>query len=450
MANADAAGSTVTARVASFALHALPGPLPPVLAAAARRAVLDSLAVTVAGASHSASVRLRRAVAGSGHGGACRVLGTGERTDAATAALLNGASAHVLDWDDTILPTRAHLGAALLPPLLALGELRGWTVGDVLPALVVGFEVAARLNHAVYPAIHERGWQGTGMVGGVGAAVAVGRLLGLDAAATAHAIGIAATGGAGLIATFGSMAKALNIGRAAACGLQSALLAAEGFTSHPDMLGTGRFLEMVDDAPRHALLLHGLGERWSITENGYKLYPCGFVAHAAIDAVRELRAACAERNGLSGLVVRVSPESMQLMANPAPRNELEAKFSILYDAAVAWVDGNVTPASFEAEAVRDPRFRAVMALTTIEVSAGIRQDQACAEARFADGPPVRVEVAHARGTAARPLTDDDLADKWDAAMRMGGCAAGPALGTLLADAATPVATLTALLEPQPG
>lgn len=102
-------------------------------------------------------------------------------------------------------------------------------------------------------------------------------MLDLGPKATAHAIGIAA---------FGSMSKPLNIGRAGASGLQSALLASLGYTSHADILGAGKFLEQYDDEPRHNVLIDSLGERWSIRENGYKPYPCGFVAHAAIDAAR--------------------------------------------------------------------------------------------------------------------------------------------------------------------
>ena len=114
-------------------------------------------------------------------------------------------------------------------------------------------------------------------------------MLKLDADRIVHAMGIAATNASGLIATFGSMSKALNIGRAGASGLQSAYLASLGYTSNPDIFGAGRFLEMYDDRPRLEVLVDQLGEAWSILQNGYKLYPCGFVAHAMIDAVRDLR-----------------------------------------------------------------------------------------------------------------------------------------------------------------
>jgi 2-methylcitrate dehydratase PrpD len=136
---------------------------------------------------------------------------------------------------------------------------------------------------------------------------------------------------------------------------------------------------MFDDAPRHEVLVEDLGTNWSVLDNGYKPYPCGFVAHATIDAVRDLREKAGAGAGLTNLRVRVSPESMQLMGKTNPTNELEAKFSLLYDAAVAWVEGNVSPAAFEDDTVNDPRYRAVMDVTRIDVSDTVAQHEAFAE-----------------------------------------------------------------------
>jgi 2-methylcitrate dehydratase PrpD len=302
--------------------------------------------------------------------------------------------------------------------------------------------VQARMNHAIYPSVHLRGWQGTGIVGGVGTAAAMARMLGLDADRTTHAMGIAATNASGLIATFGSMAKPLNIGRAGASGLQSAYLAALGYTSHADIVGAGRFLELYDDAPRYEILLDGLGDDWAILRNGYKPYPCGFVAHAMIDGVRDMRTRVDASRRLTRLDLRVSAESMQLMGNADPTNELEAKFSLLYEAAVAWIDGHVTPAAFEAEAVGDERYRSIMALTRITSSSDVAQHEAFVEAAFADGSVERLHVEHARGTPARPLTDRDLMEKFVAALALGGIEDGAGLGDLiLAGRSVPVSML---------
>jgi prepilin-type processing-associated H-X9-DG protein len=273
-------------------------------------------------------------------------------------------------------------------------------------------------------------------------------MLRLNPRQVVNAIGIAATNASGLIATFGSMSKPLNIGRAGASGLQSAYLAALGFTSHEDILGTGRFLELYADAPRHELLLDGLGTEWSILRNGYKPYPCGFVAHAMIDAVRELRARSGPTRPLRRLTLRVSPESVHLMGNRDPSNELEAKFSLAYEAAVAWCDGHVTPAAFEEEAVRGPRYRSIMTLTEITASADVAQHEALAEAQFEDGSVERVHVEHARGTPARPMSDTDLFEKFSAALAMGAILDAATLRTLIMDEAdVPVSVLMDHLSP---
>lgn len=422
---------SLTCRIAEFTADPHHDEIEDDVSHAVRRAILDSVGDAVAGTRHPASGKAISMIEGLGASGECRIIGSPLRTDAVKAALVNGVSAHVFDWDDTILPTRAHLSAVLLPALIAEGEIRGWTIDRVIPALAIGFEIAARINVAIYPSIHMRGWQGTGIGGGAGAAAAVGRLLGLRPEAIAHAIGIAATNASGLRATYGSMSNPLNIGRAGASGLQSALLAALGFTSHSNILGEGGFLKMFDEDPRCDMLTDGLGECWSILDNGYKPYPCGFVAHATIDAVRELRAQAGEAAELACLRLRVSPESMRLMNKTDPKNELEAKFSLIYDAAVAWVEGNVSPAAFEDAAVSDPRYRAIMAMTEITVEDDIAQYEAYADADLADGRNLEVHVEHARGTTERPMSDDDLLHKFELGFQIGGIEGASTLANLI-------------------
>lgn len=420
---------TITRQLASFAVA--PHEVPADVVHAVRRALVDYAGVSRAGTRHEAWEITLRLIERLEATGRCRIIGSDRCTDSFHASTINAVAAHVLDFDDTILPTRAHLSAALFPPLLAEAERRGWTMHQIIEAFAVGFEISSRINECVYPSIHLRGWQGTGIAGGAGAAAAVGRLMGLDADRMVHAIGIAAGGAAGLIATFGSMTKALNIGRAGALGLQSAFLAADGFTSNEDILGSARFLDLFDDAPRRDVLVNGLGQRWSVLRNGYKPYPCGFVAHAMIEAVRTLRARRATGDGLVKLTLRVSAESTQLMGNGDPSNELEAKFSLSYNAAVAWVDGNVTPAAFEHETVQDRRYRSVMAVTAISSSGDVRQDEAIAECTFADGTSDTVHVEHAKGTSIRPMTDEDLRDKFTALTQSSGLADTNALYALI-------------------
>jgi 2-methylcitrate dehydratase PrpD len=414
----------LTRNIAEFAVETEPVRVGPEVRHAVRRAVLDSLGVTIAGTRHPASRIVLDTVtalhgADGADGGGSTIVGSARSADPMNATLANGVMAHVLDWDDTLLPMRLHQSATLLPALLAVGEREGWSGEEVVPAFAIGFEIQARLAAAVTPEMQERGWHGTGIVGGVGVAAALARLLGLDATAAAHAMGIAATGGAGLVATFGSMSKALNLGRAGAAGVQSAELAARGFTSHRDIVGEGGFLAMYHDAPRLDDLLAGLGKRWVVTENGYKPYPCGVVAHAAIDGVRELRS---QLGGAMPAALRltVPPETVRLMGNPRPATGLEAKFSVRYAAAVAWIEGEVLPDAFADERVADAHYREAMERVAVEVQDDLAQHESIVEVAPDGGERASVHVRHARGTRERPMSDHDLEEKFRAACRIGG------------------------------
>ena len=139
-----------------------------------------------------------------------------------------GAAGHVLDFDDTYLPGLAHLSAPTAPAALALGAELGCTGGEVLDAYAAGFEAMGAFAAAVHPTLYDRGWHPTAVCGSLGAAVAAGKLLGLadDALRSGAALGLLRAGG--LRAAFGSAGKSLQVGLAAAAGVEAARLAAAG------------------------------------------------------------------------------------------------------------------------------------------------------------------------------------------------------------------------------
>ena len=163
---------------------------------------------------------------------------------------------------------------------------------------------------------------------------------------------------------------------------------------------------------------------------------------------RDLRG---QEGGSAELRVRclnVSTESMQHMNKTDPQNKLEAKFSLIYDAAVAWTEGNVSPAAFEDEALRDPRYREIMTRSKITVVEAIAQDEAFAEADLADGRTLEVHVEHARGTTERPMGDEDLKQKFEAGLEIGGFGNASALADLIMTSDdAPVGRMLDILEP---
>jgi 2-methylcitrate dehydratase PrpD len=293
-----------------------------------------------------------------------------------------------------------------------VAEDRDLPAARIPEALAVGFELEARLADATYPAFTDREWHGTGIYGGVGAAAAVARLTGLAEDRAAAALGLAATGGAGSMLVFGSMAKSLNLARAAADGTQAALLAERGFTCRPVFAPDGGILRSYAAEVDMRRVTIELGETWAVERDGFKPYPCGVVGHAAIDAVLALRERHPEAAGApERLELAVSPETIRLMGEPDPGDGLGAKFSVRFAAAAAWAHGRVTLETFDDASVRDPQVRAALAVTSVTVDPSLDQDAARATVTLPDGTRDQAIVDHARGTAARPMIDDDLVAK---------------------------------------
>jgi 2-methylcitrate dehydratase PrpD len=261
--------------------------LPEAVVHQAKRCLMDWLGVTLAG-SADPSVDVFLAVADDvAATPQATVLGCGLRTGLLHAVLTNGYMSHVLDFDDTFNPARTtvHGSAPVWPAVLGLSE-RGTIGGSrAITAFVAGFETEVRIALAAGPAHYEAGWHVTGTVGHFGAAAAAAQVLGLRPEQTASALGAAGTQAAGLKGVYGSMGKALHPGKAAMDGLLSALLAARGFDASSSILETKHgFLSVLSSDPDPDLAIDGLGESWTLLEDGFKPYACGSLTHPTIEA----------------------------------------------------------------------------------------------------------------------------------------------------------------------
>src|SRR5437867_12778458 len=217
-----------TLKIAEFIMAANP---PVAARQRAATALCDTIGVILAGAPEAAANIIRRTVIAESQGN-CRVLGTAERASASDAALANGVAAHAHDYDDMCFVSMAHPSCALVPWILAAGEITGASGSAVLDAYIVGFELECRLALAMDPRhYHQPGWPGTSSTRTLGAAAASARLLGLDAPSTVHALGIAASLACGVKENLGSMVKPLHAGMAARNGIMAAQLAKAGFVA---------------------------------------------------------------------------------------------------------------------------------------------------------------------------------------------------------------------------
>ncbi|MDB5071682.1 MAG: MmgE/PrpD family protein [Candidatus Eremiobacteraeota bacterium] len=383
-------------------------PLSPPIAHEAKRALANVLGLAIGAAHHpgvDAIVATARVLGGPA---TAPVLGRGERADAHFAALAAGFAAHVDDFDDTHLATVIHPGAACMAVLVALAEETKPSGTTALTAFALGCEAQLRLGVAISPEHYDRGWHITGTCGVAGAAVTAALLLGFDDAALARAVRLSMTMPLGHRDAFGTMTKAFHPGKAAANGILAARLAAENADAPSGILEDPRgFAAALSTRFDPAQMLDDLGTRWELAQNTYKPYPCGIVAHPSIDAALALRERI-DVNAIESLRAHCHALVPELMGNPDPQDGLEARFSAIHGIAVALRDGRAGLPQYEPERVRRADVRELRAKTTLVPSPDVARDAARLEARLHDGTTVEEQVAHARGSTARPLTDAEL------------------------------------------
>lgn len=341
------------------------------------------------------------------------ILGRRERVDILNAALINGISSHVLDFDDTQAEA-IHPSSPVLPALLALAEWRGVTGAELAHAFVVGVEVECRIGRSVFPQHYDAGWHITGTAGIFGAAAAAGKLLRLDEQQMTWALGIAATQSSGLREMFGSMCKCLHPGRAAQNGLHAALLAQQDFTSS----------ECGIEAPRgfgHVLSTRfepsGITAEWTgtfeLSSNMYKPFACGLVVHGVIDGCIQLRSEHAiQPESIEHINLRVNPLVLELTGKSNPQTGLESKFSVFHAAAVAMVHGVAGEAQFSDACVNAPDVIGLRKKVDAAIDQSLSWTQAHVSIRLKDGRTLERRVTHPLGSLERPMSDADLDSKF--------------------------------------
>ena len=411
---------TASTRLAEFTAATRLADCPPAAVAAVRRAALDTIGVTLAGASEPVAALVRQLVRAEGTTALCTVLGTRLRTSATAAALANGVAGHAHDFDDTNFALLGHPSVPLLAASLALAEAEMADGAAVTLAYITGFEVAAAIGAAVNPAHYERGWHATSSIGTLACTAAAASILGLDAGTARMAFGIAASLASGLKENFGSMTKPFHAGHAARNGVWAALLAREGLTASPSALdGPQGYLAAFGGADGLDATLGDLGRRWHLLESGIavKPYPSCALTHAAIDALIELRERHrVEPDQISQVEVGVTRVVPSVLIHPRPVTALERKFSMEFCAAAALVDGQITLDTFDDGPVRPPveKLMSSVAMVVDPALPASREQYAWARVtvRLADGRTLEAAPRGARGHPDQPLTDAALRAKF--------------------------------------
>ncbi|HEY9536041.1 MAG TPA: MmgE/PrpD family protein [Kiloniellaceae bacterium] len=404
----------VTARLAEWITGLDAAAIPAEVRAEGVRTFVNWVGCAVGGATHETADRALAAVEPFSGPRKATVLGRPEKLDALHAALLNGITSHVLDYDDTHLKTIIHPAGPVASALLALAEIRPLSGRDLLTALIVGIEVECRIGNAVYPDHYDRGWHITGTAGVFGAAAAVGRAIGLDAQKMGWALGLAATQSAGLREMFGTMTKSFHPGRAAQNGAMAAFLAEAGYDSSEQALEAPRgFAHVLSDKQDFDEILNDLGSRWEASLNSYKPFACGIVIHPTIDGCQQIRAEIGARvKDIAAVKLTTHPLVLELTGKRAPKTGLEGKFSVYHAAACALLRGDGAPTVFTDAVVSLPEVVALRDRVTAVADPGCHEAAVTIEVTFEDGSTLKKHVERAIGSRERPLSNEQLETKF--------------------------------------
>lgn len=291
------------------------------------------------------------------------VWGTDRRLSAPHAALVNGTQVQGFELDDVHRHGVLHVGAVTLPAVLAVAEMRPAMTGrDLLTAIVAGYEIGPRVGMTMGQEHIGQGWHSGATLGVFSAGAGAARALGLDVERTVHALGIAGTQAAGLMAAqYGAMVKRMHAGRSAQSGLYGALLAESGFTGIRDIFEApyGGFCSTFSRSPDWVdmeELRNGLGTTFETMRISLKFYSCVGSNHTTLDAVRAIR----ERrpftlDELDRVVVHGSRVTVDHVGWPyKPEGLTSAQLNLPFCVATLLLEGDAFVEQFTPDVVDDP------------------------------------------------------------------------------------------------
>ena len=386
--------------------------------------ILDTLGCALYGSTLPWGKKIIQFVKSCGTGREALIWGDGSEVPSSNAPLANGTLVHSFELDDIHRDAVLHPGAVTLPAADALTRQSGADGRHFLTAVVAGYEVGCRVGLASGPSQLRRGFHPSGTTGTFAAAAAAAKMLRLEAKTTRHALGIAGTQGAGLMAAqAASMVKRMHPGRAAQSGVYGALLASQGFTGIENVLEAdyGGFCSTLSDNWELSPLTHGLGEEFALLNVGFKPYPCCANNHTSLDALGKIRSA---HRGLSPrdvekILVRTTRSStLHVGWSYHPESITTAQMNLSYCLAAAFIDGQfsvdqVTEAAIERrdileltrriEVIKDPELEALGDKYRYAVKL---------EIQLRDGTCLKEKVLQAKGSEACPLSEGEIIGKF--------------------------------------
>lgn len=341
----------------------------------AKLLLLDTIGCGLAGQHEPAAQSVLSTA--SGLTGPCAVIGQSARTGPLDAVLVNGALIRVLDLNDYIIgeahgePESAGHPSDNIPVALAIGSARKRSGREILSAIVLGYELYARLQHAM-----DRGgrWDGVTASGVVAPAMA-GWLMSLSGEQLAHALALGASRAAtpSIVRSGGiSAAKSLANALVAQSGVQAALLAENGVTGPLAILDDPRGLRDIFGRAEPSTLTAPFPSDGAIMRAHVKAYPCINTGQSAVAAALDLHAILkGNTSSLSRIEVtmadyRVTKRHQDDPERLRPMSREAADHSFTFIVAVSLIDGRFGPEQFEGERWRDPLVTSLMSKIVLD------------------------------------------------------------------------------------
>lgn len=430
MKNVDQDGkiNNFMTRLAAFITETSYHQLPEEMVELAKRAIIDTMGVALAGWKEPAVERAKKVYVSqeSGQGGVSSLWGEPVKVDCDKAAIINGTASHVLDYDDASVGVVIHPSAPILSAITPLAEKLKSSGKEVITAYSIGTEVMIRIGQVMGIRHYNLGWHATDTLGTIGAAAASSYLLHLNAEQCSHAIAIAASMTGGLQKNFGSMTKSLHVGLSASHGIQAVMLAKQGFTGNRDIFGKRGFFMAFSGGADEGDLLYAMnrirfGEPYDMLEGlSVKKFPCCFGTHRFIQGALDLKAEYQlSLDAVQAIVLRAQPRSLLPLVHSRPVTGLQGKFSAEYTVLAAIADGHVRLSSFEDEQVQRMDIQKLLPMVKVIELQETEEDK-----RLNRRLPVEIEIKtkngqmyaktlqHSPGSKEYPLSEKEHREKW--------------------------------------
>ena len=426
----------------------------------ARFHVLDTFGVSIAGAVSDETRLVIDALGVSETRGRASIWGTPLRTDARSAAFINGVSAHAFELDDS--GGCDHSGAVVLPAVIAALEMMESPVDGrlFLKSVLLGYEIGRRVLEAAggYEIHNGKGWHSTGTCGTFGAAAAAATLMGLDKEGIASALGCALSysGGTWAFIHDGGPAKKLHAGRAADGGYVAARLARSGFqgplSALDDKVWGGFFQTFGDERAAPAELCREFGQNWRLNRCSIKPHATCRGTHSAIDAIDlMLRDNRLNNSDVASVTIDMSAFQFGMCGHKIVTSRAQAQMSLPYAVAARLHFGKVSLAELEENAWRNAAIGKWLDNLTVRIDAAMRdEEEPSVEIRTRDGRTFAATVEQPLGGPLNPLSDERIIAKYTDLARVilqEGRVAALRDMILGIDAITDVRSLTDLLKP---